>query len=359
MKPQNIKPILDDLVTLPQYLEGEPRATIPAINKAYKAGQLSRWSYKEIAARFPGQDLSKACGWTLGAMNTYFYSLSQLQTVFAQASEYVSMANMTDRTKAKLRSALAKLASLKQTPTEVYPAFSNAQAWGGLFQRNITLSAPEIALMDAIARVMRGCRTDRMPSWIGVFKRLLGMCIVTMHPGMTGRSYAAYFAWVNGPQFDLMTLVGSLGYDDLDDFATQLMVPIGAVGKAHKDMTDDGTLSDPSHPMYVAICSLRAQAAEGTADAVIGKATGIPKFREAVEMMAMIRDADQPSPDLLKIMHTLKLVQEAGLAFCDGQLIVVDKSKAEAFHWLLMDSSDPDLKAIVIADRPEGNRITT
>jgi hypothetical protein len=347
MKPQNIKPVLADLVTLPGYLEADSRATLPAINKAYKAGRLSRWPYKEIAARFPGQDLCELCGWRSGAMNTYFYSLPQLEALFSQTPEYVSMATMTDRTKAKLRSALAKLSSLKQTPTEVYPAFSNAQAWGGLFQRNITLSAPEIALVDAIAKVMRGQRIDRMPSWIGVFKRLLGLFIVTMHPGMAGRSYTAYIGWVNSPTFDLMTLVGSLGYDDLDDFAEQLMQPIGLIGVATRNLTSERADTASNHPLHSAICSIRAQLAEATADATIGKATGIPRFRDAVTLMAMSRDPDIPDPDLDKIMGTLKLVQEAGLTFRDGQLVATDVKKAQAFHYLMLTATDPELQAIV------------
>jgi hypothetical protein len=39
-------------------------------------------------------------------------------------------------------------------------------------------------------------------------------------------------------------------------------------------------------------------------------------------------------------MQTLKILQEAGMEFRNGELVAVDRRKAEAFHELVIDATD-------------------
>lgn len=332
-----------------------PHVNAQLVDRRVKAGTIHRWVLAEVA-KVPGLKLADT-GWTEAtAKNAYFYDVEQVVTAIAEGGTYEALApTMSTRAKAKLREGLIAAYNGGKPPTERQSLLRSAKEWAGAFQRNITLTNAEVTLFDAITRLMRDNRHDPRISWIGLFKRWMGHFIVAMHPAMIDRDYPEYFAWVNGPDFDLLTLVGSLGYDDLGDFAEQLMLPISAARepgnlKAKRNLwaaiPKPGAI-EADHPLYAAICGIRADIAEATADATIGEATGIPRFRDAVTLMAMSRDPDMPDPDLAKIMDTLKLVQEAGLTFRDGQLIATDTKKAQAFHYLMLTATDPELQAIV------------
>jgi hypothetical protein len=333
-------PKFENLRLLTAITEMYPKANSQVIGRRFKAGAIDRWTLTQVAEMYPQNKLAEI-GWTEGgAKNVYFYDHVQIATALEPTGLYEAVGPvMSQRAKEKLRAGLTAAYNDGNPPTERNALLLKAKDWSGAFQRNITLTLGEVALFDAITRLMRGDRVTPRISWVGLFKRWMGHFIVAVHPAMVDRDYPSYFAWVNGPDFDLLTLVGSLGYDDLDDFAAQLMLPIEAAREPrafkHKqnlwDALGKPDFPDPSHALYVPLCSLRAQIAEGAADAVILKATGIPQFRDAVTVMAMTRNPDQPSPDLLKVMQTIAMLNEHGFQFVNGEITVTDRDKARNF----------------------------
>jgi hypothetical protein len=340
-------PIAANVRLLSAIIVEHPHINSQLVDRRIKAGLIDRWTREEIL-KVPDLYLPDT-GWTESvAANAYFYDMEQVIAAIADTGKYENIAPvMAPRAKEKLRLGLAAAYNDGNPPTGRNAILQAAKAWSGAFQRNITLTTAEVALFDAITRLMRGDRSNPRISWIGLFKRWMGHFIVAVHPAMVDRDYRAYFAWVNGPDFDLLTLVGSLGYDDLDDFAAQLMLPIEAArypnSYQHKqnlwDALGKTDLPDSSHPLYAPLSSLKVQVAEGAADAVILKATGIPQFRDAVEMMAMIRNPKDSSPDLHKIMQTISMLNEHGFEFVNGQITVTDHDKALTFR----DSLKPAL----------------
>jgi hypothetical protein len=343
-------PIAANVRLLSAIIAEHPHINSQLIDRRIKAKLIDRWTRDEIL-KVPNLHLPDT-GWTESvAANAYFYDMEQVITAIADTGKYENIAPvMAPRAKEKLRSGLAAAYNDGNPPTGRNAILQAAKAWSGAFQRNITLTTAEVCLFDAITRLMRGDRSNPRISWVGLFKRWMGHFIVAIHPAMVDRDYQAYFAWVNGPDFDLLTLVGSLGYDDLDDFAAHLMLPIDAArhpqsAKHKQDLWQtighSKGLTDPDHPLHSVLCSLQAQVAEATADAVILKATGIPQFRDAVTMMAMTRDPDMPYPDLQKIMETLKVLQEGGLEFVNGTLTVKDRRKGENLFDAVYAAIDP------------------
>lgn len=342
-------PQFENLRLLAAITEMYPRANSQVVARRVKAGTVNRWTVTELGQMFPQNKLGDI-GWVDGAKNAYFYDHTQVAAALEPTGLYEPIApKMSQRAKEKLRIGLTQAYNDGGVPAAAQGLLAKAKEWGGTFQRNITLTNAEVVLFDAITSRMRGDKANLRISWVNLFKRWMGHFIVAHHPAMVDRNYAQYFAWVNGSDFDLLSLVGALGYDDLDDFAEQLMIPINASREPQNrrirqqlwaTIGKSAGLTDPTHPLHAVLCSLQVQIAEATADAVIGKATGIPRMREALALMAMSREPDMPDPDMVKIMQTIKLVQEAGFAFDGPKLVAVDREKAEAFHNLVIEATD-------------------
>jgi hypothetical protein len=345
--------VIEDLVTTAQYVDAHPGVTVYIIQCLFKTKVVDRYLVADIVKAFPDtpEDIRVGWGTTQVSRRTYLYDYKAIDTALKDVNPYVEIGALTQKGRKNLPAALRGAAKGKQAPIECHGPFLHKSAFGPQLQRAITLTAPEVALVDALGFQIAAALTAHggfiRPTWCATLKRLVGMTIVSLHPAMLDRNIAAYRRFVASDEFDLMTLVGNLGYDDLTTFAEDLFAayapgvtighPTTILDMITKHVQPDSYV-DPTNPLYKTVCDLKVQLAESIANQQIASLTGIPHSADIINYLLLLGEPRKSPLELHDFVRATTHLSESGIKFTAGEICITDREKALDFVCLVQEA---------------------
>ena len=338
------KPDYADYTWATAYQKLYPKRTHYHLKRMVAEHKIRSFSYDELKDVFPKNHFQRSGKLSPPPMMV-FYLRADLDRAFAARAKYTPMQTIAVQSRKRLAAALRGAYTEREAPLKCADTLKDTKPFGEPFQRAVNLSALEVALMDAIGNAYHENLGDWFPlTYNAVLRRCIAYTIVHIHPAMAGRDLRGYLKFVGSMDFDLMTLVGSLGYDNLDHFAKDMMTgfspvlnkydPLPAMKNVMELIGKEPLPEDSSFALYQA--KLRATLAEAFTDRTLSQEFNYPRLRPILTHLATAQNMDEKISGMTlddavtAFLFNIKTLDHCGVTFDRGGTDFAVHNKAAA-----------------------------